>query len=527
MNKSVSEYLCMLDSLSRSRDLTKELGNSEIQFAKSVIDELTLAVNGTKISIWSIYEVILAIHFFPKRKPNRIRNSLRLLKGKLTNQTNSFRSVFFPQVRSEIEGEYGNNIVFLGFNNYLAFENFELIIKNIIDDEIYSPICIDDKPNKNFKLLQNHVDINQIVSNKIKADTINIKRDIKKLIQKMIFSIKSSELNYEKSTTLLGAIDFMRPEMETRIPKYLSAAINILNNVRPSAIVSIDVADPRNRVFTLLANKIGIPVIQLQAGNINQETIEWSFCDDDLMLSHGPNVKPQLAKLGFNIEKVVETGSAKLEKVINTRHCEEISLHSRFMINKNTTVLLFLTSYIDLFDTQDEMDSQKTLYNEIYLAVITEVSKKKNISLVIKPHPLEVSTQLAQHNKMASKHENIFVAKASDNTSELIVASDALISFGSTATLDALVLGKPVICPKFKQFMLNEIFSTSSAVSMPTNVVELSEIMDVIDSGDMSPILHTCAEGRIAFLRRLSNLDGSASKVIISNIYAAARDFNC
>jgi len=523
MKNSSSEYE---DVLSFNRDLVKELGSLLAHLDENLGDGFELNVDGTSISIWSIYEVILAIHFNSKSKVNRINFFGRLAKYRFHNRYESLRRLLTPKVQKEIKNEYRSNIIFLGFTGYLAFENFDLIFKNIIEDGFYEPLWVDDKQTDYYKFGNNRININEILSDEILSKKCKIEHDIKILIQKLIKSIKSADIAREKSDLLLSMIDFMRPEMETRIPKYLAAAIHILKIVKPSAIISIDVADPRNRVFTLLANKLSVPVIQVQAGNINQECIEWSFCSDDLMLSHGPQTKPQLAKLGFDISRVVETGSAKLEKVKNTSLCEEISLNSRFMIDRSVSVLLFLTSYVDLFETQVELSNQKRLYNEIYFAVVSEVSKKKNLSLVIKPHPLEKPKQLAYHNEIASKYKNIFVADKLDNTSEMIVASDGVISYGSTASLDALVLGKPVICPKFEDFLLNEYFNKSDAVLIPKDAKELSNILDIISSGNIARIIDDCAEGRKTFLEDRTNLNTSASKAIVTSIFGVIRDLD-
>ena len=523
MNDSLSDYE---ERLSLSRDLAKELGSLVIHLDKNVVDELELNVDGIDISIWSIYEAILAIHFLPDAKSNKIRHFARLIKAQFLNRYETLRRTLSSRIWEEIEWKAGNNIVFLGFTGYLGFENWELVLKNMIEDEIYTPVWVDDKKTDNFGLGNKRINIHEIVSDEILKNKSRIERDTVNLIQKLIKNVKSGDLSREKSDLLLAAIDFLRPQAEARMPKYLTAAIHILNRFKPSAIVSIDVADPRNRVFTLLANKLGVPVIQVQAGAINQECIEWSFCYDDLMLSHGPQIKPQLARLGFDTSRVVETGSAKLEKVINTSYGEEISLKSRFKMDESASVLLFLTSYTDLFDTQDGMSDQHRVYNEIYFSVVNEVSKRKNLSLVIKPHPLEKPHQIAQHNNIASKYENVFVGDASDRTSEMIVASDVVISFGSTATIDAVILGKPTICPKFENFLLNEYFNKSGAVLIPTNVAELSGILDVVMSGDMSQLEEVCAEGRRGFLANFSNLDSSASKAILSNIYSSISDFD-
>ncbi len=503
----------------RSRDLTKEVGFSNIGIDKDVAGELELNIDGIRISIWSIYEVVLAIHFFPEPKKNTFKNFARLIKGEVSSQYDVLKRIFLSSNLKENKLKDGKYIFFLGFSGYLASENFDLVCKNILADALYTPVFINDKLIDSSWIGDIGIDINEVDSKELRIKTAQIKKNIKNIIRKLIKKIESGHLDAEKSNLLVLAIAFMRPDVETRLPKYLALTNYLLKKVKPAAIVSIDVADPRNRVFTLLANKLAIPVVQVQAGPINQECIEWSFCYDDLMLSHGPNVKSELVKMGFDENRVVDTGSSKLEKVINISDRKELCLKSRFMISNSDKVLLFLTSYTGLFDTNDTLTDQKRLYEEIYFAVVSEVSKRANISLIIKPHPLEKASQLANHAKIASRSKNIFLAEASENASELIVASDVLLSFGSTASIDAIIIGNPLICPKFENFSLNEFFATSGAVLVPKSKSELADILDIISAGNIEEIVDKCSGARNVFLQNFSNLDSSATEKIVSHIY--------
>ena len=523
MKDALSDYKKHLLSCS---NISREFGLMSIQPNSSVSDDLELNIDGTKISIWAIYEVVLAIHFFPNSKPAKFRNLARLAKANIKNQYNSLRNTLLPNTNKDLQDIDVNNVIFLGFSDYLAFENFDLIFEKMEEDNKYEPLWIDDKYFDNFKLSDKHINISEISSKEIKTHASKIKYDIKRLIQKLTKDIKSSHIDSKKSELLLSALSFMRPQMETSIPLYISVAIYLLNKIKPSAIISIDVADPCNRVFSLLANKLHIPVIQIQAGPINQECIEWLFCYDDLMLSHGPHVKSELVQLGFDSNKIVEVGSAKLEKSIISNQSEGNSLRNNFKIEKDNSVILFLTSYVDLFDTQHHLSGQRRIYNDTYQAVIDEVTKRKNLTLVIKPHPLEKPHQLKAHKLIASKVTNIFVANPSDNTSEMISDSDVVISYGSTATIDAIVFGKLVICPKFENFALNTYFDESNAILVPKNAKELNDIFRVIDSGDISEAFDRCSEGRSIFLKDFSNLDTSASEAILSNIYSTIEIFS-
>lgn len=522
MSNLMTEYK---DLLASSRNLSKELGLLKVNPNMTVIDALEVNVDDAKISLWSICEVVLAIHFLPESDANKYRNIARLVKGNIQNKYNSLKDILSFNSSKEILDLKDDNIFFLSFSHYLAFENFDLIFDQITKDNQFDPIWVDDIDTNKHSLNKKHINTNDISSSDLK-NIARIEKDVKNKVRKLINEIKLDNSGDPKLDILLSAIKYLQPVLETKIPRYLSISMHLLKKAKPSAIISLDLADPCNRVFTLLANNLDIPVIQIQAGPINQECIEWSFCYDNLMLSHGPHIKKELTQLGFDKNKVIETGSAKLEKCIKLTQSKEKTLKNRFGIDKNSTTILFLTSYVDLFDTQKILNDQRRVYNNIYSSVISQIAEKKNISLVIKPHPLEKNHQLKEHKKISSKIENIYTSNPSDNTSEMIADADIVISYGSTATMDALVLGKLVICPKFEDFPLNEYFANSDAVMLPKNAKELNDIFTTIDLGKISMLQDKCAEGRNVFLEDFTNLNSSASKEIVSCIYNIIKAFD-
>ena len=320
MSNLISEYITNLAS---SRDLSKELGLYKINPKMTVTDALEINVNGTKISLWSICEAILAIHFLPESDTNKYRNIARLVKGNIQNKYYSLKNILSFNSNKGTMDLKDDNIFFLCFSNYLAFENFDLIFDKITKDKKFVPVWVDSTHINKHSLNKKHINTNDIFF----SDVINlarIEKDVKNKVRKLINEIKLDNSGDPKLDILLSAIKYLQPVMETKIPRYLFTSMHLLKKAKPSAIISLDLADPCNRVFTLLANNMDIPVIQIQAGSINQDCIEWSFCYDNLMLSHGPHIKKELTQLGFDKNRVIETGSAKLEKCITLAQSKKI-----------------------------------------------------------------------------------------------------------------------------------------------------------------------------------------------------------
>lgn len=509
--------------VSKSRDLTKTLSKSSLSKEIGIVDALEISLEGGDVSIWSVYEAILAIHCLTNDDNPRFRNFFRLVRANLLRGYYKFkRKLQRKKINNTLPG-LGPNIFFLGFTQYLAGENFELIFEKMTRDSKYCPILLIDEPHKGVLADYLNLDINSFDNESILLRSDGIGKIIRHKMAEVRVLIAHSDISLSCKFNLRKSLSFFAPLAERHIQKHLAVAEWLLNHHRPSAIVSIDTADPRTRVFSLLANKLGIPVVQIQAGAINQECIEWSFCNDDLMLCHGPKEKNELKKLGFDTRNVVSCGSAKFEKLVDVSADRKVSLSNRFKFPNNKTTIILLTSYTSLFGTSPKLRGQYKIYDKAYLNIIAEASICDNVSLIIKPHPLEKSEG---HYNLSSNYNNIFVARSSENTSDLIASADVVISFGSTATLDAIILGKPAIVVNFDGFTLNPFFAESKFCLLPKNSYELSHIFSQINQGEIASILSKCKVGRDAFLGDINYFKDSPSDVIIQKIFELIESSN-
>jgi hypothetical protein len=75
-------------------------------------------------------------------------------------------------------------------------------------------------------------------------------------------------------------------------------------------------------------------------------------------------------------------------------------------------------------------------------AIFEAAKKTRGIVLVIKPHTQE---NVGQTRALVGDAENIIFAERDSDIRHLIMTCDAFISFGSTATIDALIAGGGVL----------------------------------------------------------------------------------
>jgi hypothetical protein len=477
----------------------------------------TLQIPNIDISLWHIYEVILTIHCFPRLNRSILRT---YVYGFIKQISYSIRrNLYFRNYcGSEIKKlESANNILFLSFTAYLAKENFVPVCDLLNRDGVLNPIIITEGSVFDFGVAEQcKVNINQLNNTQIESMRTEIRVSIKRLLKDLRFKLKKMDADSAQLKAFRAAITFMHTYSDEIVPKYLAVAYYILLKFPPKALVSIDVADPRTRIFTLLANQLNIPVIQLQAGPINEDCVEWRFVYDNLVLAHGRRGQSALEEHGIPRDRILAVGSAKHEGVLAFGKQSSLVLRERFGIMQTTKIVVLLSSYTELLLTNPEFSKQIPIFEQMYDAIVCGISNRTSLALVIKPHPLEKIDKL---NALAKMHERIYVTGSRENTSELIACADAVISFGSTSTLDAILLDKLTICPQFNGWM-GEYFQNSGAVVVPKNVMDIERLLDLIDQNLTDDLMESVKTARLKFLQDVTTGMGSgATRRIVEQIY--------
>jgi hypothetical protein len=294
------------------------------------------------------------------------------------------------------------------------------------------------------------------------------------------------------------------------IPQLIIAK-HILKEYKPPIIISVDfAADPRKRIYSILGRKLGIPVLEVQFSAISDESVESRFLSANKIATWGCNNKNFLKGHGILDEQIAITGSPRHDSLVHM-DIEEISkIRTRLGIPDQSLMVLCASTY-----QQKEYDNlwDTGLLTSMKKAVF-EISGK-NIFLVIKPHPLE---DVKNTKKLVPKSETIIIIDAAENISELTKACDIFLGFGSTATFDALIANKLVVCPSFPGWIWSDIFINSNAVLVPKSTSEINNIFNDITKAKIEKMKTDLFPARKIFLENwVFKVDGNSSERV-SNI---------
>ena len=276
------------------------------------------------------------------------------------------------------------------------------------------------------------------------------------------------------------------------IPEILSdvtKAKSILEKYRPNIIITADPSDSRNRLYSLLGLKSGIFALNIQFGLVGDESIEYRFPAANLFCVWGKTSKLALRKQNVPNRKIIITGSPKHDFSYKKQEFRRLSILKSLNIsenkikikienkNKKKKIILLASTYSD--ESHKKYTDPSVLLS-MKKAIFESAKEFPDIVLLVKPHPVE---SVRETKSLAGTSSNIKFAKKSEDIRDLILICDAFISFGSSATIDALIAEKISICPAFRGWPFSEIFRKSRCVLMPEKKSEIREIFRQINIG--------------------------------------------
>ena len=273
-------------------------------------------------------------------------------------------------------------------------------------------------------------------------------------------------------------------------------ARHILESHRPAMVITPDTADSRTRVYTLLCRLMSIPCMDVQFGLAGDEAIEWRFLAADCVAVWGDASKEAMLKQKVSQERIIITGSPRHDCLVNLSKTEVKSKRAIFGVPEKSALVVMASTYT--LKTHDKYSDPK-IWQAMAHAVFEAADKTPQIFLIVKPHPHE---NIRETRALLGKSQNaIFVERQSD-IRELIKICDAFISFGSTATIDALIAGKLTICPIFPGWVFSDIFKTSGATLVPESGEEITSIFRTVANGSDVNTKARLEPARQAFLKR-------------------------
>jgi len=233
----------------------------------------------------------------------------------------------------------------------------------------------------------------------------------------------------------------------------------VIGRIKPDLLFLVAEHEAEGRCWIYIGKKYGVPVIALQHGLILPDDPAYlqhhvndiskissphyekllSFPIPNLTLVWGKNEYDLLlTKAGYSSNQLEIVGNPRYDKLFNISklYSKEVFCQ-KYGINLNDKLLLWPTQ-------SHGHDINETLeYTHEIFAAISEI---QNITLIIKPHPVEGNTYIdiiREHLK--SYRLNAVIMKNDTDTTEQIFVSDLVIIKNSTVGQEAVAMHKPII----------------------------------------------------------------------------------
>lgn len=501
--------------LLRSSSLVKKWGDSILPNGGSLKD--LLSIEG--LSLWDAMAAELALYLIP--------DGLSVRKKRKT-----IRQVLIPFLRpvkyafwrpSELNFKDcklwppGKTALFVGFCDYMAHDVLHPVMDLLLRDEAgITPVLLIDK-------LGRHSDVKYVHSTNCHRtqycinESIKLRKLILKKTTQLLNQKESQDIFSENNISLWSRLKFgfkraFGVYASYFLPDIIAVARHILHEHRPSIIISIDTADPRTRIYSLLGKKLGIPTIQVQAGAVGPEAVEWRFLLDDLVLTQGEQSKNFLISHGVPESKILVTGSPRYDYPSEIRDNQTQKTKERFKITENSRIILLASSYsLEIFENY--LENTSNLLLEMKKAVFLAASQFSGLTLIVKPHPIE---NVDETKRLAVGIENIIFSSKEEDIRPLISGCDGFITFGSTATLDGLILGKPTICPAFPGWIISDNFIKTGAVPAPRSELDIADLFREIMADGGENIIRSHNEKRVAYLNEVifNGRNGASQEIV-------------
>jgi len=401
------------------------------------------------INIWEVYEPIIAIYLLPQiisRKRKLFNKYIYLLKNILNICINI--NIFKTPLKLK------NYWLFPSFSEYMHKDT----ISPLVD------YCQNNISNFNYFIINKSSKSNFSISSIFYLIIFITKIKLKVITKRIDF-----RQNNFSNNDVIYIIDYLLYNLIPKSFKDIESAIYLFKLNPPNVVVSIDIANPSSRIYTVLAKKYNILSIDLQYGHYESNDIEWKLSISDKIFVWGQIYSDLFEKNHFiEKEKIRITGSPKFDYIAKNNH------HSILDKTSSKIKILFASTYT--IDSYDNIENYNVI-NSFKNILSNNILKFKNIELYIKPHPLEDITW----TKKFKLYKNIFILNKSTEIKKYISECKYFISFGSTSTFDAMLQNKICFAVNFENTKKNiDVFVKNNIVNQINNERELISILTKI-----------------------------------------------
>src|SRR4030042_4349546 len=503
----------ILSTLQYTTGLVKTWGQSRLPKGGTLAEALTL--NG--IPFWDVFAVELARIYMPAALTSN-SDIRQIIRPYLTRAKHTLRA--FVHKRSTLgcsTWPINQTILCLGFSDYMYRDVLQPVANLLAEHPHCQVVSLSDKSwhKANQSLCQDvlYQTVWQHWNKQVCRQISHLKQEVpltKKNLRTsdyMLSIVRDDDQNMQRCLEHVLNL-FFRVFLPFFMPQAIVAR-HILESHRPGVVILLDVADPRTRIYTLLCRQMDIPCMEVQFGPTGVEgiEIEWQFLAADKVAVWGKTSKEAMLKHGIPEEKIIITGSPRHDCLVNVPDAAAKEMRAKLGVPEKSVMVLLASAY--QLKTYSDY-SNPGILRSMKRAVFEAANNTPGIFLVVKPHPLE---NVRETSSFAGKNKKIIFVSQKSDIRELTRICDVFVSFGSTATADALVAGKLVICPVFPEWIWSELLMNTGATLVPTSPQEVLETFRLVASGAHEGVRAKLETARQTFLSNLVyRTDGLATE---------------
>jgi hypothetical protein len=223
----------------------------------------------------------------------------------------------------------------------------------------------------------------------------------------------------------------------------------VLKNIAPDMVLIGDDRPPHIRTCVLLAKNKKIQTMELQHGMYTRTGISAAPVSNKVCV-WGEYARDVLIRAGGTDDQIAVTGCPKFDSLFDKKKLRSLSGDK-----KQCKKILFATQYAFEDATIGAIEK-----------IISFLSIKHDVYLIIKPHPVEKPDL---YRRFAKKYRKVIVEDNKANIDDLILDADVLVTISSTVGINAAILDVPMV-------LLN--FDKTDSPYMPISV-EVCDIEDI------------------------------------------------
>lgn len=488
----------IVDDLHRSAGLVKAIGNSLLTDGRSLSEALTM--NG--VPYWEVFAVELSRIYVPSSLTGNdgVGIFAKFIKPNLVKAKYFARDLArLHKHRLECSGQpYSEAILCLDFSDHISRDVVQPVVSYLADHHDKKIMCLRDRE-WSVSACTSHPN----VLCRTTWDYWNTELRLQARALRRQLGLTKKTLS--KSKALNQIIDAIDPDLWEGIQPALNRLLigefaslirhgvlsrYILDQQRPALVIAGDIADPRTRIYMLQCRAMGIPCLALQFGLIGPASIEWRFFPADLVAVWGEDSKERLISHGIPSSQIAITGSPRNDALLNFPADDVAAIKKRLRLPEGAPVVLLASTFqLQSYDKYSDPE----LLPAMKKAIFGSTDQFDNVYLVVKPHPSEDEKET---KSFASTNPNIIFVDRTEDIRELIKICDCFISFGSTSTLDALLLNRLVICPAFPGWVWSNFLIDTGAVYSPSSPEEIRDVFKLISTSSHKTLANQLAPAR-------------------------------